>query len=71
LVARSGTNKCIDAPTVEVGDKSAALSASLTATELMKLVFTHIFLRSASGSGSGSGSGSSSDSSTSGRFSSE
>jgi hypothetical protein len=60
LGSRCGTDKRIDTPTVQVGDKSAALSVSLTTTESMRLVFTHIFLRSASGSGSDS----------SGRFSS-
>src|SRR5271170_4367970 len=50
LVIRCCTDKCVNAPTIQISDESETLSASQTTTGLMRPVLTHINRRSASGS---------------------
>jgi hypothetical protein len=50
LVIRRCTDECINAPTIQVSDEFATLSASRTTTESMRSMSTHISRRSASGS---------------------
>src|SRR5271154_5240765 len=46
LVIRCCTDECIDAPTIQISDESATLSASQTTTGSIRPVFTHINRRS-------------------------